>query len=211
MSTPRRHVDDLGIEPAREPSVDPTKNVLDLVSAAVLRLDNLRDAQERLAATKYDHLQQIIALQATHNSEIRQSEIDRLASIRQVDVLNQNTAAERQQAAILALERTTLASTETLRAMVDATAKTLAAQSAAQMQIVDARLAALERTSYEGKGKQQVADPQMAALMALVESLRESRSTHAGRSGGLQSGWSWIIGAVGLIAGLIGIFAALAK
>lgn len=180
--------------------IDPTKNVLDLVDGEVKRLDDIRAVNNKWIESEISHVKEIVVLRAAHAQEIQRIETERLASIRQVDVLHQSSAAERQQAAILSLER-----------IVDSTAKTLATQNTNMMTVVEARLAALERSSYEGKGKQAVVDPQISTLMSLVESLRESRSTHAGRSGGLQSGWSWIIGAVGLIAGLIGIFAALSR
>ena len=138
-------------------------------------------------------------LRAENNRRI-DSEIAHIKEVVELHAVHAKEAAAQQQASTSSLER-----------VVDSTAKTLATQSSTMMSVIEGRLAALERSSYEGKGKQAVADPQMAALIALVESLRESRSTHTGRSSGLQSGWSWIIGAVGLIAGLIGIFAALNK
>jgi hypothetical protein len=180
--------------------IDPTKNVLELVEGEVKRLDDLRGAYIKWMEAEIAHVKEMITLRAAHAQEIQRIETERLASIRQVDVLHQSSAAERQQAAILSLER-----------IVDSTAKTLATQNTNMMTVVEARLAALERSSYEGKGKQTVVDPMMEKLVMQMASLAESRSQSTGRSGGLQSGWSWIIGAVGLIAGLIGIFAALSQ
>lgn len=184
----------------KEHIIDPTKNVLELVAGEVKRLDDIRAINIRWFESEIRHTKELIELRAAHAQEIQRIETERLASIRQVDVIHQSSSGDRQQAAILSLER-----------IVDSTAKTLATQNTNMMTVVEARLAALERSSYEGKGKQTVVDPMMEKIISRMESLIDSRSSSTGRSGGLQSGWSWIIGAVGLIAGLIGIFAALTK
>lgn len=182
----------------KERIIDPTKNVLELVAGEVKRLDDIRAVNVKWFESEIRHTKELIELRAAHAQEIQRIETERLASIRQVDVIHQSSSGDRQQAAILSLER-----------IVDSTAKTLATQNTNMMTVVEARLAALERSSYEGKGKQTIVDPMMEKIISRMESLIDTRSTSTGRSGGLQSGWSWIIGAVGLIAGLIGIFAAL--
>ena len=115
--------------------MDPTRNVLDLVRAAVARIDDMADLRARLADEKFHsmereaiHLTAVSVLRADHAREIRMLESDRLDKIRQVDQQNVTTAAERALAAIQTLDRTTQANAETLRAMVQSTATAIAKQ-----------------------------------------------------------------------------------
>ncbi len=197
--------------PAQPFQVDPTENVKDLTEANSKRLDDLRDAQNRLFEAQVSHLKETAQIRADHDREIRVLETARLDAIRRVDVGNQTVAAERQQAAILTVERTNNATSETLRAMVDTKANTLAAQTATTMLGVEQRLAALERVQYEGQGKASQADPMIARLAEAVESLTSSRAASAGARGGVVAGREWIGWVVGLIIAALSIAAYVAK
>ena len=47
---------------------------------------------------------------------------------------------------------------------------------------------------------------QLEALEKIVEDLKTSRDTGTGRSSGLSQGWGILLGAVGLVGGIIAIF-----
>jgi len=200
--------------------VDPTANVIALSAASNLRQDDLREETNKridtelacvkeLSQLRSAHLAQLAELRAEHAKEIRDSETNRLNAIRQVDVLAVNTAADRALAAIQTLAATTTANADTLRAMVASTASTIATQTTATVQAITERLAALEKSSYEGKGKQAVADPMLTEMVAELKALRVSQNLTAGKAEGLSAGWGLLLGAVGLISTLLAIYAAL--
>jgi hypothetical protein len=147
-----------------EPVVDPTKNVLDLVQAAISRQDDLRqNASEHIrevlslvsAQRKSDvlHLETVAGLRAAHDKELRKAEADRVNAIRAVDVgaVQQAAAVQATQAATLASQVAT--SAETLRNQVAAaaTAQTIALAAALEPIIKD--IADLRRAQYEAQGQ----------------------------------------------------------
>lgn len=98
-----------------QPVIDPTRNVLGYVDAAIKRQDDLREAESR-------HVREVIAIQSEHSRQMRLAEAARIDAIRSVDVGAVNRAAE-----VSALQATTLAaqvatSAETLRTQAAATA-----------------------------------------------------------------------------------------
>lgn len=188
------------------PDIDPTANVKALHEAGMKRQDDLREAQDKYTLVEIRHLHEDMVTRSEYFREIRELETSRLDAIRQVDQLHQSMAANTQQEAILALERTTQASAETLRSMVENTAKSLAAQTAASMTTIDSRLAALEKQSYENTGKEKVSDPLLEKLIAQIESLKQSESVGAGRSSGMSQLWALIVGGVMMLLGLAAFF-----
>lgn len=68
-----------GVDAQGRPVVDPTRNVLDLVAAAIQRQDDLREAEAR-------HVRQVMELRADHEAELRRLERQRVDSIRTVDI-----------------------------------------------------------------------------------------------------------------------------
>jgi DNA anti-recombination protein RmuC len=202
------------------PTIDPTRNVLDLVEAAVQRVDDLREAEtrrldERMTAEK-ERTTELLALRAAHNAEVmrlrsehsdqlRRAEAMRLDAIRAVDTAAVTVANERaiQQAAVLANQVST--SAETLRKLMEATAATSANQLDALTKQLTERIMQLERTQYEWAGKQAVVDPQTAQLLGEVKSMRETLATGAGRGAGLNAAWAILIGVVTLAATLVGL------
>ena len=112
---------------------DPTANVIALNEAANKRQDDLRqlnneriNAEIRTLAVQVEGLEKRMILRAEHAKEVRQLETERVNAIRQVDVLAQNTAAERALVAIQTLASQTTAERETLRNLVTTSATTLA-------------------------------------------------------------------------------------
>ena len=127
------------------PVIDPTKNVLDLVTAAIKRQDDLREAESR-------HVREIIAVQSMHSEEMRRAEAARIDAIRAVDVGAVNRAAEvsAQQAMTLAAQVAT--SAETLRTQVAAAATAATVALAAALEPIQKDIADLRRAQYEAQG-----------------------------------------------------------
>jgi hypothetical protein len=195
----------LGVDASGNPVIDPTENVISLTEAANKRQDDLREAQDKYTTAEIRHLQQIGALRAEHAREIREMESRRLDAIRQVDVNAVKTEADRALAAIQTLAATTTVNAETLRNALTATAAAIAKQTSDTVSQITERIAALEKSSYEGSGKARVADPMMAEMVLELKSLRESRSTGAGKSEGISVFWGVLIAAAGLLLTLLSI------
>jgi len=185
--------------------VDPTENVKALSEASSARQDDLREANNKYWQSEISAMRDMMVLRADHAKEIRQLESDRLDKIRQVDVLAGNTAADRALVAIQTLATSQAAAAETLRSMVTSTATTIAAQTAQAMGAVTERIAALEKSSYTGMGRQTVADPQMERLSAVVEKLASAQSVGTGKTAGINWVGAVVAGAVSLFVGLLAI------
>jgi hypothetical protein len=148
------HEAGIGVDAFGHPVVDPTKNVLDLVSAAIQRQDDLRAAES-------GHIREIVGLRAEHEKDLRTAETARIDAIRAVDVGAVNRAAEvaATQAATLAAVVST--SAETLRTQVAAAATAASIALAAALEPVQKDIADLRRAQYEAQGqKTQVVETQ---------------------------------------------------
>lgn len=174
------------VDKAGNAAVDPTKNVLDLVSAAIARQDDLRDVTEK-------YTEKIASLRSYYDDKLREAESKRIDAIRAVDVGNVQRAAEVQatQAATLAAQVT--ASAEALRTQVIAasTAATIALNAA--LDPIQKRIDDLTRAQYEAQGQK----------TQVVES--DSRA-------GVNGMWIGLVfGAIGTVFGLIGLVLALTR
>jgi hypothetical protein len=198
-SRSRRQVSGLGVDVFGDPAFDPSENVKALNEAANQRQDDLRAAHNNLMAAEVrrldaeaGHLKEIADIRERHAKEIRAAETERLNSIRQVDVTAVRTEADRALAAIQTLAATTATNAENLRNALNATAATIAKSTSDTVQQITERIAALEKSSYEGVGKQRLADPQMAELLLKVETMRGTNQ------GGVDRMTQLLVGAVGL-------------
>lgn len=215
--------DDVG----RTMRVDPTKNVLDLVGAAVQRLDDLGSAthhfNQRLAESyirriddlrmaetrRIEDLRQADnknnALRAEYHEKLAIAEAKRIDAIRSVDVNAVAVASERatQQASVLANQ--VAQSADALRTLVATTATTFAQQQQSLQTQITERLALLERSQYENKGKAGVADPMMVELVSEMKAMKGAQQTTTGKSEGMSASWAMLIGAVGLIVAFMTI------
>lgn len=134
---------------------DPTKNVLQLVNAAVKRLDDLGSAEREKNKEIIALNKEILNLHVVYGEKLSVAESKRIDAIRAVDVGAVAIASERatQQATVLANQ--VAASAETLRTLVATTAGTVAAQlQSVSNQLAD-RIALLEKSQYETKGSGQ--------------------------------------------------------
>jgi hypothetical protein len=138
----------VGVDASGGPVVDPTANVLDLVSAAVLRQDDLRKAE----ASRWD---QLWTLKREHDRELRNAEKERLDAIRKIDVdaTTAATKAAEERAATLAAQTDRMA--ETLRQQVALTASQSNAELKAALQPLQASIEELRRWQYETAGQRQ--------------------------------------------------------
>lgn len=136
------------------PVIDPTRNVLDLVSSAIQRQDDLRQAESR-------HVREIASLRAEYAGELRAAETQRINAIRQVDVEAVQRAAEVQATQQGILAQQVAQSAETLRTQVAAAAQAAQVALAAALEPIIKDIADLRRAQYEAQGqKTQVVETQ---------------------------------------------------
>lgn len=183
--------------------IDPTKNVTDLVKAEAKRLDDMRTAEtirvnESIAAAKAER-----ELRAEYDEKLRQAEAKRIDAIRSVDVNAVSVASQRtaDQASVLATQVSQ--SAEALRALVAATATTVASSQQQLANTLTARITALEQAQYEGKGKQSFQDPQLTQLIEQVRTLQAGNEKNSGRDAGSSSATGYIFGGVSLLVSLL--------
>lgn len=231
----------VGVDSRGGPVIDPTRNVLDLVLAAVKRLDDvleltvkrqddLRASQAALEDLRYSTIKENIALRADNDEKLRKAESGRLDAIRLVDTNNVAVADQRAQSTALALAKKgddsalvlsaqTTKSADDVRSIVKTTADESARNLQQQLGAIQAqftsigtRLTALEQTGAEGLGKQKYQDPQQAALLStLTEEVRKISRTQAD-SAGVGTGRGEIIGyVVGALGALFGLLSWLAS
>lgn len=186
------------------PTIDPTRNVLDLVFAGNGRQDDLRAANGQFFASEVLHVKELAALRAQYQQQLAEAEAKRIDAIRAVDVNAVAVASERQAAAANVLANQVAQSADALRTLVSTTATATAEQQRQQMTTVTDRLTALERSQYEGRGRSLMADPAMAELAAAVKELSVARAAGTGKSEGMDKTWTLIVGAVVVAAALFG-------
>jgi uncharacterized protein YeaO (DUF488 family) len=150
--------------------IDPTENVKALVTL------NIAHSRE-LAAAESKRLDDIRTVTSTYEKELRDAEAKRLDSIRAVDSIAVGIAAERsvQQAATLAAQVAT--SADTLRNLVASTAQASATALQQVLTPLTERLAVVERSIFEGRGKSEVVDPLMQSMLHELKGLGEATVT----------------------------------
>jgi hypothetical protein len=191
-------------------TVDPTQNVRELFDAGSTRQDDLRLAERRLQEEKILRVevqlravQHEVALRAEHQTSLDQLESKRLDAVRSVDQLAAKTEADRAAAAVTALATSAATTAETLRSAVNTSATNLATQLDRTVTTIIERIAAPEKSSYTGLGKQAVADPQIERLALMVETLTRSRAADTGKTEGIGASWAVLLGVVALVASLL--------
>jgi hypothetical protein len=197
-------------------AVDPTANVLALVEAAVKRLNDLQAASDMLRsletkrtddlrAAESRRIDEQLVLRSEYQDKLAMAEAKRIDAIRSVDVNAVAVASERASAQAAVLANQVAQSADALRTLVASTATTMATQAATAAQQFTERLTLLERSQYEGKGKNLVGDPQLAVLMEEVRVLNAQRTTSQGKSEGVHASWLILTGAIAAIATLISV------
>jgi hypothetical protein len=128
------------------PVIDPTKNVLDLVGAAIQRQDDLRSME-------LSYIREMIRTRDAHARELRHAESERLDAIRAVDVNAVQRAAEVQQEAANALAQTVAASAEAMRTQVASTTQATQTSQATALEPITKAIEDLRRAQYETQGQ----------------------------------------------------------
>lgn len=207
--------DDLSGTPRTSRTIDPTENVKALVALEVKRLDDLRqlttDNSKELRSAESRRIDEQAHLRAAYDQKLQDAEAKRIDAIRAVDVNAVSVANERAtaQAAVLASQVT--ASADTLRTLVATTASQNAQSQSVQYQQLADRLAALERSSYEGQGKSSYTDPALVALLTEVKTLSAARSVSTGTGLGAATVVAYAFGAIGALGGVIAIVVVLTQ
>jgi len=191
------------------PQKDPTINVQNLLRAAIIRVDDLRDAETRrvnqLIEAEQRRVDEKLALIEKYERLLQQAEAKRIDAIRVVDVNAVSVANDRAAAQAQVLANQVSASADTLRTLVATTASTVAQQLAQVTGQLSDRLAVLEKSSYEGKGRESYSDPMLAQLISEVKGLREAQSGSAGRSGGVDRTVQYVVTGIGVLLTLLTI------
>jgi hypothetical protein len=144
----------LGVDSSGGPVVDPTRNVLDLVSAAIKRQDDLREAESR-------HIREMVKVRSEYDTELREAESARIDAIRRVDVEAVQRAAEVQANQQTVLANQVAAAAEAMRTQVAAAATAAATALGAALEPIIKDIADLRRAQYEAQGqKTQVVETQ---------------------------------------------------
>lgn len=146
-----------GVDSEGRPVVDPTRNVLDLVAAAIKRQDDLRETESRhvreIAGLRADYTVEIARLRASFQEELRSAETERINAIRTVDVQAVQQAAGVAEARATALANQVAASAEALRNQVQAAASAAAVSLATALEPIQKDIADLRRAQYEQQGQ----------------------------------------------------------
>jgi hypothetical protein len=213
----------IGVDSSGGPVIDPTENVIALVEAESRRQDDLRVAAKELNDTKVDHQKEISDLRSQHQGVLGQlreehqekmanAESGRLNSIRQVDREEVAKTAVAANLAITTLAKQTTDLQTTLQKQVADTAVAVEQRQSAAYSDTNKRLSAVELALSEGKGKQQVADPAIERMAAMVERLVASQALGTGKGEGIDSTWKLLIAGVGLLVALnaLGVFTRIA-
>ena len=143
-----------GVDAAGEPVIDPTRNVLDLVEAANRRQDDLRQMSER-------HTRELATIRASHATEMRIAEADRLDAIREVDAQAVQQAATVQDTRATALAGQVADAAEAMRSQVANTATAAATALATALAPIVASIEQLRAAMWQEQGqKTQVVETQ---------------------------------------------------
>lgn len=190
-------------KPTKKPQkIDPTKNVLQLVKAAVKRLNDLRyvDGKANKAARKC--IIDVTQLNAKHNKSLIKREAKYVAAVRLIDTQAAKSESERAQRAIDALATITASNATAVQKALTDTAITISKQTADTFLQVTDRLAALEKTSNLAAGQSAVSDPALITLATDVRALIAGGNVGVGRTEGVKLSTTMIIA----IASAAGVF-----
>jgi len=139
------------------PVIDPTKNVLDLVTAAIGRINDLLDAgfqrQDDLRLAASDHSKQMAALRSEYEDRLAAAETARIDAIRAVDVNAVQQAATVAETRATALANQVAQSAEAMRAQVAAAAQAAATALAAALEPIQKDIQDLRKSQYELQGQ----------------------------------------------------------
>jgi len=145
------------VDAAGQNVVDPTANVLQLVDAAVKRLDDLMtlqiQRQDDLRIARAHHIDEIIRIRAEYQSILDDKEKSRIDDIRAVDASAVARASEVAAAQATALATQVAASAETLRTTVAAAATATATNLSAALNPIQQSISELRQVQFQAQGE----------------------------------------------------------
>lgn len=206
----------IGVDRYGNPVIDPTPNVMALVEANAETNRALREADNKFTDRQHEHIKEVNDLRAKHTDLLRISDLAMLEKTRAVDVLAGAQSAAQLATAVQTLATTAGRDAETLRSQLTATAQAIAKQTAdaaaaaaaqtdRMMTDVNSRIAELQKASYQGAGKQSVADPMIAELISEMRVLTKTGATGAGRSTGMRDVYAAIVILVTIIISAVAV------
>jgi hypothetical protein len=174
-----------GVDALGRAVLDPTKNVLGWVDAAITRQDDLRELQaasaEKFAELRAAHQQQLGDLRAAYEDKLARKESERLDAIRAVDQGNVSRAAEAASnlAATLATQLVSNAEQQRIQvesARVSTEARLIAALEPIQRDVTELRQVQFQQqgeraATNEGKSSNQWTVGTLIAIVSLLMTL----------------------------------------
>ena len=145
----------------RPQDTDPTKNVLDIVAAEAKRQDDLRVAESRRIDEK-------MLLVSKYEALIAKAEAKRIDSNRAFDVDAIAVAATKAELTAGVLAANVGIQAETLRKLVESTAKAAAESLERWASTIAERLSVLEAARYENKGRQGLSTPLIIGISTIA-------------------------------------------
>jgi hypothetical protein len=182
-------------------TVDPSRNVSDLVDSVDRRQDDLRNAESRhireLLVETTKRMDDLRQLRAQYDSELRAAESARIDAIRAVDVGAVAAAAQVQATQATTLAAQVQSSAEAMRTQVETTRLQLQAQYSAALEPIIKDVTDLRRVQYEtAGGKAQTV---------------EGRSVDDAARGDKASNTSMILVVVAIVAVMASVFIGMAS
>jgi len=144
--------------------LDPTKNVLLVLNAAIQRIDDLQRSEMKRIEDK-------LTTHTEYTRQLASAESERINAIRAVDVRAGAIDRERAIAQAAVLANQVVASAETLRTLVATTASAMAQQTATVVNQLMERITLLERSKYEISGTRSGAKDTWGWILAAVMGL----------------------------------------
>ena len=126
--------------------IDPTANVIALVTAGMQRQDDLREMEAR-------HFRELLTQETKHAEDLRLAEAKRIDAIRSVDVAAVAQASQQASQVATTLASQVATSAETLRTQVQAAAQAATVALAAALEPIQKDIADLRRVQYEQQGQ----------------------------------------------------------
>ena len=156
--------EDLNMENKEGTRFDPTRNVLQLVEAAVKRLDDIQILQMNRLNEKLDaHIE--------YERQLSKAEKGRINAIRDMDskAIEVASAQARESAGVLAKQLTT--SINGLRELIESVQTSLVSQRNLLVAQLSERISALEKNQYQAQGKNEISKTVLAFVSALIGSI----------------------------------------
>lgn len=198
----------------------------DLRAAADKLFESKLQDAEKVSELRYAHTQELALLQARkieeeaklraeYSDRLQAAEAKRIDAIRAVDVGAAANLAQRTTEQATALATVVTQSAEVLRnqvsraaedtrALVATTAATALQNQQQQFSALSTRIAALEQSQSEGKGKQTIQDPGYLALQAQVQALLLSKTAVTATDAGRSDVVGWAVGGIMLLLSMAG-------